>query len=107
MVLAAICRQGDYLAALLRLRSVASPITYVVGQTAVPALRGVSVHRSDFGARQQPRFKLSSRAPIEIYLAAISVRPVEDITEGQAEHGVEPEQGLRQDRGWHNRRIEG
>ena len=81
--------------------------TYVVGQTAVPALRGVSVHRSDFGARQQPRFKLSSRALIEIYLAAISVRPVEDITKGQAEHGVEPEQGLAKIEAWHNRRIEG
>jgi hypothetical protein len=44
---------------------------------------------------------------IEIYLAAISVRPVEDITEGQAEHGVEPEQGLAKIEAWHNRRIEG
>jgi hypothetical protein len=49
--------------------------------------------------RYRPLF-LVDRDSVKFYSdAAISVRPVENITEGQAEHGVEPEQGLRQDRG--------
>src|SRR4030095_15670485 len=78
----------------------------VTASKLTPTRHLLSKHRADmsepqvrFGGRQQSRFKLFPQGEIEIYLAAISVRPFEDTPEGQAEHGGEPEQGLRQDRG--------